>query len=277
MSTFFPAQPFACSRTTDSPAPADGATPTLAVLYRDDALLVVHKPSGLLVHRSALDAHAVDWALQAVRRQTGAGRLYPVHRLDRATSGVLIFALTPEAHRAVSDSFAHRSVHKTYLAIVRGWPPALGCIDAPLARIDDGARGRAVTGEPQPAQTRFRCLATVELPVQVDRYPTSRYALVELEPLTGRRHQLRRHLRKIDHPIVGDTTYGQARHNRLFRSQYGVHRLLLAAVEVSLVSPASGERVTIVAPPAADFWSPLVALGFRAAVPARWCPAPDPL
>ena len=247
------------------------------MLYADSALIAVHKPSGLLVHRTALDPDAASHALQAVRRQSGGDYLYPVHRLDRATSGVLVFARTREAHRSLAEQFELHTVAKTYLAIVRGWTAPQGRITEPLTRIVDWPRPGYVPGAPQQADTAYRTLATVELDVRVDRYPTSRYALVELSPLTGRRHQLRRHLRKIDHPIIGDTTYGTGRHNRLFRARFDTQRLLLAAVELRLTSPASGTAVTIAAPLAADFWRTAQALGVGAAVPERWRPAADPL
>ena len=258
----------------DAPLPT---APPLTILHADDDLIAVHKPAGLFVHRTALDPRAGDWALQALRRQVGGGRLYPVHRLDRGTSGLLLFARSPEAHRALALAFAERDVQKTYLAIVRGWPDEVGDIDAPLRRLIEHHRDGTSSGEPQAAHTRYRRLATVELAQCVDRYPTSRYALIELHPLTGRRHQLRRHMRKLDHPLIGDTTYGSGRHNRLFRTQYGSHRLLLAAVELTLTSPSSGMRLTLSAPLAADFWDPLAALGWSETVPARWRPGADPL
>jgi tRNA pseudouridine65 synthase len=269
--------PFAHTSSPDSPAQRASPAAALPVLYADAALIAVHKPSGLLVHRTTLDPRAAEWALQSARRQAGGARLYPVHRLDRGTSGVLVFARSREAHRALSAEFAAHEVRKTYLALVRGWPASEGCIEEPLARIIDVPGSPRASGELQAARTSYRRLATVELAVRVDRYPTSRYALVELAPLTGRRHQLRRHMRKLDHPLIGDTTYGHGRHNRLFRSEFGVQRLLLAAVELTLTSPATGATVAIAAPLAADFWAPLVALGLAASIPPRWRPGADPL
>lgn len=237
----------------------------------------MHKPTGLLVHRTALDPAASAFALQSARHQARSGLLYPVHRLDRGASGLLLFARTRDAQRHLSAQFAAHTVGKSYLALVRGWPPEAGTIDTPLARLIDAPGTRRTKGEPQEALTRYRRLATAELDVRIDRYPTSRYALVELHPLTGRRHQLRRHLRKIDHPLIGDTTYGHGRHNRMFRERYGIERLMLAAVGLSVTHPLTDAPLALDVPPAADFWAPLAALGLDASVPERWRPVPDRL
>jgi tRNA pseudouridine65 synthase len=253
---------------------------SLDVLYQDEALVAVHKPSGLLVHRTQLDRHAEQWALQIVRRQLGGAHLYPVHRLDRGTSGILIFARHRIAHAELTRAFALREVRKTYLAIVRGWPDESGEINEPLKRIIEAGDDPAHEGSEQTARTVYRRLACAELPICVDRYPTTRYALVVLEPLTGRRHQLRRHMRKLDHPLIGDTTYGSGRHNRLFRERFGSHRLLLAATRLQLLSPATGLRVDLKAPLSADFADVIQALGWAtvdlAALP-ELKPEPEPV
>ncbi len=167
----------------------------LPVLYRDDWLIAVHKPAGLLVHRSALDAGATRFAVQTLRDQI-ARKVWPAHRLDRGTSGVLLFALDEAVARALGEGFESRMVGKRYLAVVRGHPAECGEIDHPLAPLPED---RSLAGQPEPRQARtlYWRLATAELPCRVDRYPTSRYALLELEPLTGRRHQLRRHLKHL--------------------------------------------------------------------------------
>jgi tRNA pseudouridine65 synthase len=141
---------------------------------------------------------------------------------------------------------------KTYVALVRGWPEAEGVIERPLAAVEDERSGPQDM-RPREAQTAFRRIATFELPMRVDRYPTSRYALVELNPLTGRRHQLRRHLSGASHPIVGDSTYGKGVHNRLFRELFGVQRLLLACTRLELPSLGAREALRIEAPLAPEF------------------------
>jgi tRNA pseudouridine65 synthase len=218
----------------------------LPILYRDDVVVVVDKPPGLLVHRSPIDRHETRFAVQLLRDQLGR-HVYPVHRLDKGTSGALAFALDPDTARALAEQFAGKQVRKTYLAIVRGWPPAAGVIDHPLDAVRDAYAPAADAG-PKPCRTAFRTLGTVELPVRVDRYPTARYALVELEPETGRRHQLRRHLAHLSHPIIGDSTYGKGRHNRLFAERYGVRRLLLACVQLEFAHPLLGDRISVRAP-----------------------------
>lgn len=214
--------------------------------------MVVDKPAGLLVHRSPIDRHETRFVLQIVRDQLGT-RVYPVHRLDKPTSGALALALNPESAKVLSAAFAHDAVHKRYVAIVRGWPGASGTIDRALATVEDAMIAAPLTPAPRPALTHYRRLATYELPLRVDRYPTSRYALLELEPRTGRRHQLRRHLAGASHPIVGDTTYGKARHNRLFSEQLQSHRLLLACTRLEFATALHATPLTVDAPVAADF------------------------
>jgi tRNA pseudouridine65 synthase len=242
----------------------------LAILHHDEYLCAVHKPSGLLVHRTQLDRGETRFAVQLVRDLVGR-RVHPVHRLDRGTSGVLLFALDREVARALGAQFAERAVGKRYLAIVRGHPPEAGTIDHALARTRDDYEGAPPAGgscDPQPAVTHYRRLAVAELPHAVDRHPTSRYALLELRPETGRRHQLRRHLKHAAHPIIGDATYGKGRHNRLFTALFGSDRLLLACVELRLVHPATGEPLVLRAPPAADFGAVAAALGWDEALRA---------
>lgn len=200
--------------------------------------------------------------MQLLRDQIGRP-VWPAHRLDKGTSGILLFALDAEAAGDLGGQFERGETRKRYLAVVRGWPEAEGEIDHPLGRLPDEYGYRGANDQPQPALTRYRRLATVELPHRVDRYPTSRYALVELEPLTGRRHQLRRHMKHIAHPIVGDATHGKGRHNRLFQDLFGCHRLLLAAVELGFRHPDDGRTVVISAPPSPDFADCLRQLGWH--------------
>jgi len=210
-----------------------------AILYCDDHLVAIDKPAGLLVHRTAIAAGAQGFALQRVRDQLGQ-RVYPVHRLDRPVSGVLLLALSADVARPLSRLFATRAVAKAYLGVVRGWPEAEGVIDYPLS----GGPGQPA----RPAQTRFRVLARVELPVAVGRYPSSRYALMAVWPSTGRYHQIRRHFHHVCHPLIGDTTHGEGRHNRFFRESLGVGRLLLHAGSVRFRHPLSGADLRIRAP-----------------------------
>ena len=225
-------------------APADETPPHLPVLYQDEAVVAVHKPSGLLVHRTGLDAGERWFAVQLLRDQLGGRHVFPVHRLDKGTSGVLVFALSSSDAAAVATQFASHTVGKRYLAVVRGWPPDAGTIDHPLTHE---------TKDPQPALTRFRTLERITLPLRADRYPESRYALVEACPETGRTHQIRRHLKHLGHPIAGDTTHGVGAHNRLWRSAFGCHRMLLACTALEFAHPRSGERLALAAAPESSF------------------------
>jgi tRNA pseudouridine65 synthase len=229
------------------PAPASAAAPeTLPILYQDERLVVVNKPSGLLVHRSPIDRHETRFALQMVRDQLGQ-RVYPLHRIDKGTSGALAFALDPDTAREYAARFAQRDVVKTYVALVRGWPTAQGQVERTLSAVED-ERSQPRSAERFAALTHYTRLETFELPFRVDRYPTSRYALLQLQPHTGRRHQLRRHMAGESHPIVGDSTYGKGRHNRLFREQFGVQRLLLACTRLEFPVTAHTEALDIPAP-----------------------------
>ena len=221
---------------------------TLEILYQDDDIIAINKPSGWFVHRSLLDPKVTDIVLQHLRDQVGL-YLYPVHRLDRPTSGVLLFALNVESARCLSEQLMHDTVEKTYLAIVRGYLPEVGLIDAPLTFMRDKIADQdSGDKEPQEALTHYQQLAQIELNLSTGKYPTSRYSLALLTPKTGRKHQLRRHMNYLAHPIIGDTTHGDLRHNRLFLQEYGVNRLLLHAYTLTFKHPKKEEVLTIKAP-----------------------------
>ena len=242
----------------------------MKVLYSDAHYVAVDKPAGLLVHRSGVDRHETRFAMQMLRDQLGQW-VYPVHRLDKCTSGVLLFALSPDAARRAGDLFTGGRVAKRYLAVVRGYLDEEGVIDYALAEPVDAmtdARARVDKG-PQHAVTRFTRLATAELPQPVGRYATARYSLAELMPYTGRKHQIRRHLKHVFHPVIGDTTYGDGRHNRFFRSKFHCDRLLLAARSLTFSHPYSGSAVTVEAPLDPAFTRVLQQLGWEDAVCPR--------
>ncbi len=221
----------------------------LAIIYQDEHLVAINKPSGLLVHRSPIDRHETRFALQLLRDQIGQ-RVYPVHRLDKPTSGVLLFGLSSQIARQLSEQFQQRSVEKKYLAVTRGYCPEAGCIDYPLLQKLDKleTKRRDIVRPAQDARTDFRRLGTVEIPIEVDRYPQSRYSLVELRPHTGRRHQLRRHMKHIGHPIIGDAKHGKGVHNRFFKSHFGCGRLLLACTAMVVQHPISEHTLSLQAP-----------------------------
>jgi tRNA pseudouridine65 synthase len=237
----------------------------LDILYRDDFLVAINKPAGLLVHRSNIDRHETRFAVQLLRDQIGR-RVHPLHRLDKGTSGVLLFAFDAASAREVGGQFQRDEVQKRYLAVVRGWPPETGVIDHPLSRqFDDYGRKLGAEGatEALPAVTGYRRLARIELPEAVDRYPTSRYALLELAPRSGRQHQLRRHLKHIAHPIIGDATWGKGVHNRYFQQRFNCARLLLACTRLELRHPQDGRALSIAAPLETGFARLINALGWN--------------
>ena len=217
----------------------------LNIIYRDELCVVINKPAGMLVHRTSIDHNETVFAVQVLRDQIGQ-KVHPVHRLDKPTSGLLLFALNIEALKALRSQFTEGTVEKTYVAVVRGYVGEKGTIDYPLKREID-AFSRSNADGSQDAVTRYRCLAQTELPIPVGRYSTTRYSFVELKPETGRKHQLRRHMAHLRHPIVGDTRHGDGVHNRLFRKRLGIHRLLLHAQQLSFSHPSSDERITLTA------------------------------
>jgi len=234
----------------------------LDIVYRDSDLVAINKPSGLLVHRTMIDRRETRFAVQLLRDQLGQ-RVFPVHRLDKPTSGVLLFALDKRVAGLLGQDFSAHKVRKSYLAVVRGWPQEEGEIDYPLT---DGPafRSQAQDAVPRAALTRYRTLARVELPFASGRYPKSRYALLEVLPQSGRRHQIRRHFKHLFHPLIGDTTYGEGRHNRLFRQQFATDRLLLHARTLEFCHPVSQARVAIEAPLTEDFSRTLALSGLHA-------------
>ncbi|GEK46689.1 pseudouridine synthase [Bisbaumannia pacifica] len=217
----------------------------IAILYRDAHLVAVHKPSGLLVHRSPLARGETRFLVQQLRDQLGQ-RIYPVHRLDRPTSGVMLFALDSRTAAELNAAFTEQRIHKRYLAVVRGIGPEAARLDYAL-REEDGPRPKAEMPA-QAALTEVRRLDSVELPVAVDRYPQSRYSLMEARPHSGRRHQIRRHLSRRGYPIIGDAKHGKGVHNRFFAERLGCPRLLLAAVSLGVEHPRESRWLDVTAP-----------------------------
>ncbi len=215
---------------------------TLSILFQTASVCVVDKPSGMAVHRGY--DNDGPFVLQTLRDQLGR-HVYPVHRLDRATSGVLVMALDAETAGQLGAAFTEGQVEKQYVAIVRGRPPAEGLIDHDVPKSEDGERVRAVTA--------FRTLGT-----------SGRFSLVECRPLTGRYHQIRRHMKHLSHPLVGDVNYGKGDINRLFRSEYGLSRLALHASRLTAPSVA----LDVAAPLPSDFAEALGKLGLLDLYPA---------
>lgn len=216
----------------------------LPILWRDEHLIAIHKPARWLVHRTGLDAGETRFIVQTLRDQLGGQHVYPAHRLDKGTCGVLLLALHPEAARGLAMSFARHAVKKHYLALVRGWMPAEVEVDHPL-RPDDTPPDTPA----QSAHTCLRSLATLAWPEAADPgFTTTRASLVEARPTTGRRHQIRRHLKHIAHPIIGDATHGKGPLNRAVAAHTGVTRLWLHAWRLALTHPQTQTKLTVEAP-----------------------------
>jgi tRNA pseudouridine65 synthase len=215
----------------------------LEILYQDDAIVAINKPHGLLVHRSPIAADASEFAIQLLRDQIGQ-KVFPVHRLDRKTSGVLLFARNDEVNSILQEAFRNKKVEKKYRALVRGFTPESGTIDYALTRED---------GKVQDAVTHYSRLETFEIPVALGKHATSRYSLLDVEPETGRMHQIRKHLAHIFHPIIGDRPHGCNKQNKLFLEKWEMNRMLLHAQEIRFVHPVSHDFITIQAELSVEF------------------------
>jgi len=220
----------------------------LEILYRDEHLIAVNKPAGMLVHRSWLDRHETVFVMQTLRDQIGQ-HVFTVHRLDKPTSGVLLLALSSDVARMLSQQLEQHQMDKVYHAVVRGFVPQDGTVDYALVEEQDKIADKFSEGEKpaQPAVSHYRVLAQQEMPVAIGRYETARYSLVELKPETGRKHQLRRHMSHLRHPIIGDTAHGDLKQNRGMVQHFDCPGLMLHASHLRLDHPVTGEPLSITA------------------------------
>lgn len=218
----------------------------LEILYRDEYIVAVNKPAGMLVHRSWLDSRETRFVMQTLRDQIGQ-HVFPVHRLDRPTSGVLLFALNSEIANLLCQQFEGKTVQKSYLAVVRGYLNGADRIDYPLKIQRDKIADKfsREEKEAQTAVTDYVGLNTAEMPWAAGKYQTSRYSLVRLIPHSGRKHQLRRHMKHIFHPILGDMQYGDLHQNRAFADKTQVSRLMLHAEKLAFHHPITQIRLEI--------------------------------
>lgn len=234
-------------------------TDILTILYRNEHLIAVHKPAAMLVHKSPIDQHETRYAMRLLRDQIGQW-VYPLHRLDKATSGLLLFALDVATAQLMGQQFEQQHIKKRYLALVRGFLPSECDVDHPLKDIAAFKDQEVEEPTYRDARTHFTALKYYELPHPDGRFATSRYTLVEARPETGRKHQIRRHLKHLSHPIIGDVRYGKGPHNRLFRDIFGCHRLLLAATDLRCQHPHRDETLILNCPLQEDFEKLLVDL-----------------
>ena len=215
----------------------------LEILFQDEYLVAINKPHGLLVHRSPIAADASEFAIQLLRNQISQ-KVFPVHRLDRKTSGVLLFALNDEVNRLMQETFMNKKVAKKYLALVRGFTSESGTIDYALTNYD---------GKTQDAITHYKTMETFDIQVPFGKQPSSRYSLVEIAPETGRMHQIRKHFAHIFHPIIGDRPHGCNKQNKLFLEKWDMNKMLLHAQEICFIHPISNETIRIQAEMQEDF------------------------
>jgi len=213
------------------------------IIYQDDHLVAINKPHGLLVHRSSIAKDATEFALQLLKQQIGK-HVSPVHRLDRKTSGLLLFALDKEVEKSMHQKFMSGEICKKYLAIVRGFSPDHLEIDYPLVKEN---------GTMQDAFTSFVTLKRAELNIPLGKHETSRYSLVEAKPTTGRMHQLRKHFAHIFHPIIGDRKHGCNKQNRFFKDQWDMNTMLLHASNLRFQHPVTNKEINISAPVQKEF------------------------
>lgn len=230
------------------------ADPLLEILYQDSDLVAINKPHGLLVHKTAIAADTNQFAVQILRDQLGK-RVYPVHRLDRKTGGVLLFALNEELNSLMQIQFAEGLVKKKYHAIVRGFTEDFMEINYPLKRDD---------GVVQEAFTALQTLQRTEVALQIGKHPTSRYSLVELTPSTGRMHQLRKHMAHIFHPIIADRPHGCNKQNKFFKEQLNMDTMLLHAIELEFTHPITQQLAHIEGDYQPEFKRMLKTLDFTA-------------
>jgi len=218
----------------------------LAILYRDEYYVAVDKPAGMIVHRGSNGGGLEPVLLQTLRDQIGR-HVYPVHRLDQPTSGAILFGLNPTAAAAMVEQFTQRQVTKYYQAFVRGWMHRDGCLRIPLATSGEEASPKPgmLDISKQKAETVYSTIRWYELPFCLDAESSSRFSLVEAHPKTGRWHQIRRHLKHIAHPIIGDYRHGDDRYNHWFEKHYRNTRLLLASCYIEFSHPFSGTLTTI--------------------------------
>ena len=207
----------------------------LEIIFNDNYLVAINKPPGLAVHRSPLIGNTDEFALQLLRDQIGQ-KVFPCHRLDRKTSGVLIFALNKDLLPKMMTLFAEGKLCKKYLAIVRGYTSDEGVIDYALK---DGS------GKSKEAVTIYRTLERIELNVPFGKHQTSRYSLVEATPQTGRMHQLRKHFAHILHPLIGDRPHGCNKQNKLFLEKWDMKEMLLHARSLEFVHPKTHETLQL--------------------------------
>jgi tRNA pseudouridine65 synthase len=225
----------------------------LSILFQDSDYVAINKPAGMLVHRTSIARDATQFALQLLRDQIDQ-HVYPVHRIDRKTSGVLLFALNEQALKKMQAQWQNQKVKKYYLAIVRGKVESGGCIDYEITNDK---------GKKQSALTKFDIITTAEISKSANQDTTSCYSFLLAEPITGRMHQIRKHFKHLRHPIIGDRPYGCNKQNRLFKNKWQINTMMLHAYQLTFQHPDSRNTITITAPPPFDFMKVLAIMDWE--------------
>ncbi len=224
----------------------------LELLHQENSFVAINKPHGLLVHRTSIATEDSEFALQILRDQLHK-HVFPVHRLDRKTSGVLLFALDKETTAQLQLCLQNENSQKRYIAIVRGYFPDNIDVDYPLTND---------SGKTQDAITHFKCIERVELAIPFGKFETSRYSLIEAKPKTGRMHQIRKHLNHLRFPIIGDRPHGCNKQNKLFLEKWNMNTMMLHAISLNIKHPKTEEQLLIKAEFHAEFIRTLNILGF---------------
>ena len=234
---------------------------TFSVLFEDENYIAINKPSGIMVHRTSISEDQ-QFVLQILRRQVGY-RIYPIHRLDRGTSGVLVFGKTSIAANQLAEQFREQKVEKQYLGVVRGYLEREGTVNYALAREPGKEKRQAIT--------HYRVLQETEISVPIGRYQTARYSLVEMHPKTGRRHQIRRHFSHLRHPIINDKKHGDVKHNKYWANELGIRRMLLHAQRLRFTDPKTNQVMEVTASLEPDFRRALTFLFGEGSLDAHFC------
>ena len=215
----------------------------LEIVFDDMHIIGINKPPNIAVHKSKVVGNQDVFVLQLLRNQVGY-KVYPIHRLDSKTSGVLLFAKSSQDVANFQQLFYTKNIKKDYLAIVRGFFPEKQTLDYGLKTED---------GKIQEAITSFSLINKYELPIPFGKHSSSRYSLISCAPLTGRTHQIRRHLAHLNHPIIGDRPHGCNKQNKLFKERWDMYSMLLHAKSVSFIHPITNQKMHIEAKVSGEF------------------------
>ncbi len=236
-----------------------------SIIYQDQWLVAINKPAGLLVHPSEIDPGESQSAMKLLRDLLNTW-VFPVHRLDKSTSGVLLFTFSSQTAAEISTAFEKREVKKHYHALVRGFTQPAETIDYPLKKLYERKRDKKKVRPdlpPQQAITEYQRISTIELPIAMPPHPSARYSFIQVSPHTGRLRQIRRHMKHIFHPIIGDQKHGDRNHNKMFKEKFDCNRMLLHASSLSFMHPVNHENLCMSAPLPEDFRSVLLKTGIH--------------